>query len=102
MDEKDLQALEGLLDKKLDQKLRPIKETLDSHTKLLKSHTEILNTHTEILNTHTETLATHTLSLLNLERDIKSYMDALDIERKRIDKSDERVKVIEDSLGVTP
>ena len=95
MDEKDLQALEGLLDKKLDQKLRPIKETLDSHTKLLKSHTEILNT-------HTETLATHTLSLLNLERDIKSYMDALDIERKRIDKSDERVKVIEDSLGVTP
>ncbi len=91
MDENDLKALENLLDKKL----HPIRETLDSHT-------ELLNSHTEILNTHTETLATHTLSLLNLEREIKSYMDALDIERKRIDKTDERVKVIEDSLGVTP
>ena len=88
MDEKDLQSLENLLDKKLDQKLQPIKETLDAHT--------------ELLNSHTETLATHTLSLLNLERDIKSYMDALDVERKRIDKSDERIKVIEDSLGATP
>ena len=73
MDEKDLQSLENLLDKKLDEKLQPIKETLDSHT----------------------------VSLLNLEREIKSYMDALDIERKRIDKTDERVKVIEDSLGVS-
>ena len=95
MDEKDLQALENLLDKKLDEKLQPIKETLDAHT-------ELLNSHTEVLNSHTETLATHTASLLNLERDIKSYMDALDIERKRVDKNDERIKVIEDSLGVNP
>lgn len=90
MDEKDLQAIEGLLDKKL----QPIKETLDSHT-------DMLNSHTEKLNVIEEKLDSHTVSFLNLERDIKSYMDALDIERKRIDRTDERVKVIEESLGAT-
>jgi DNA repair ATPase RecN len=71
MDEKDLEAIGGLLDKKLDQKLQPIQETLDSHT----------------------------ASLIKIEKEIKSYMDALDIERKRIDEHDERLEVIEESLG---
>ena len=66
MDQEDLKAFGSLLDKKLDEKLAPIKETLVSHTE----------------------------SLMNLEKEIKSYMDRLDIERKRIDKHDTPLEVI--------
>lgn len=82
MDEKDLEAIGNLLDKKLDlkldEKLKPLKDGL-----------------TEIR----ETVDSHTVSLMNLEKDIKSYTEALDIERKRVDKHDERFEVIKSSLG---
>lgn len=68
MDEKDLEAIERIFDKKLE----PINEKLDSHT----------------------------TSLMNLEKEIKSYMDALDIERKRLDKHDGRLEIVEKSLNL--
>ncbi len=78
MDEKDLEAIGNLLDKKLDVKLKPLQNDL-----------------IEIK----ETVDSHTVSLMNLEKDIKSYLEALDVESKRIDKHDERFEVIEASLG---
>lgn len=78
MNEKDLEAIENLLDKKLDSKLKPLQDDL-----------------TEIR----ETVDSHTVSLMNLEKDIKSYLETLDVEKKRIDKQDERFEVIEASLG---
>jgi len=63
-----------VLDKLFDKKLEPINEKLDAHT----------------------------VSLVNLEREIKAYMDALDLERKRIDRHDKRLEVIEESLDLNP
>lgn len=85
MDEKDLEAIGNLVDKKLDQKLKPLQEDLNG---IKEDLTEIK-----------ETVDSHTVSLMNLEKDIKSYLEALDIESKRIDKHDERLEVIETSLG---
>ena len=62
------------LDKLFDKKLKPINEKLDAHT----------------------------VSLVNLEREIKAYMDALDLERKRIYRHDKRLEVIEESLDLNP
>ncbi|OGY23158.1 MAG: hypothetical protein A2172_02145 [Candidatus Woykebacteria bacterium RBG_13_40_15] len=70
MEEKDLEAIDKIINKALKEKLEPVNEKLDSHT----------------------------VSLLNLEKEIKAYMDALDLERKRIDKHDGRLEVIEESL----
>jgi len=71
MDEEDLKAIQKIFRKELKVEMEPIKETLGANTK----------------------------SLINLEKEIKAYMDALDVERKRIDRHDERLEVIEESLG---
>ena len=75
MDERDLKALDKLFDKKLE----PIKKDLD-----------------EIK----ETVDSHTVSLMNLEKNIKSYNDALDVERKRIDGQDTRLTKVEETLAI--
>ena len=77
MDEEDLKALDKLFDKKLT----PIKEDL---------------------NEIKETVDANNSTLINLEKEIKVYMDALDLERKRIDRHDERLEVIEESLDLNP
>ena len=77
MDEEDLKALDKLFDKKLT----PIKEDL---------------------NEIKETVDANNSTLINLEKEIKVYMDDLDIERKRIDKHDKRLEVIEESLDLNP
>ena len=82
MDEKDLKSIENLLDKKLDQKLNQALEP-------------IKNDLTEIK----ESVDSNTASFTNLEKEIGIYKDALDIERERIDKHDERLEVVEESLG---
>ncbi len=79
MDKGDLKAIQGLFRKEFSEELSPIKAEL-----------------VEIK----ETLDSHTVSLMNLEKEIKSYMDALDLERKRVDKHDNRLEVIEESLGL--
>jgi DNA repair ATPase RecN len=56
----------------------------------------------KLLEPMNEKLDTHTVSLINLEKEIKAYMDALDVERKRIDKHDDRLEVIEESLDLNP
>jgi DNA repair ATPase RecN len=56
----------------------------------------------KLLEPVNEKLDTHTVSLINLEKEIKAYMDALDVERKRIDKHDDRLEVIEESLDLNP
>ena len=56
----------------------------------------------KLLDPIKETQDSHTSSLINLEREIKAYMDALDVERKRVDKHDSRLEVIEESLDLNP
>ena len=56
----------------------------------------------KLLEPMNEKLDTHTVSLINLEKEIKAYMDALDVERKRVDKHDSRLEVIEESLDLNP
>ena len=58
-----LKTIEKLLDKKFDEKLKPIKVTLDSHGKKLDEHSKVLEEHTEILNYHTEILVEHSKTL---------------------------------------
>ena len=79
MNQEDLKAISGLLDKKLDEKLNPIKTDL-----------------VEIK----ESVEANTASVMNLESEIKAYSDALDIERKRIGKHDASLEVIEERLGL--
>ena len=79
MDAKDLQAIGNLLDKKLDEKLQPIKKDLG-----------------EIK----ETVDSHSVSLMNLEKEIKIYNDALDVERKRIDGHDTQLTKVEETLAI--
>ncbi len=43
----------------MDQKLKPIKDTLDEHSEILKEHSEILKEHSEILKEHSEILKEH-------------------------------------------
>jgi hypothetical protein len=54
----------------------------------------------KLLDPIKETQDSHTVSLVNLEREIKAYMGALDVERKRVDRHDERFEVIEESLDL--
>jgi len=49
-----------------------------------------------------EKLDAHSASLMTLEKEIKAYLDALDVERKRIDRHDGRLEVIEESLDLNP
>ncbi|MDP2720840.1 MAG: hypothetical protein Q8O75_02775 [bacterium] len=77
MDEEELKALDKLFDKKLT----PIKEDL---------------------NEIKETVDVNNASLINLENTIGVYSDALDVERKRIDKHDGRLEVIEENLDLNP
>jgi DNA repair ATPase RecN len=56
----------------------------------------------KLLKPMDEKLDSHTVSLINLEKEIKAYMDALDVERKRVDKHDDRLEVIEESLDLNP
>ncbi|MDP2671188.1 MAG: hypothetical protein Q8P13_01870 [bacterium] len=74
MDEKDLQAIQGLLRKELKTELAPMKDDLEE----VKETTNANNT-----------------SLMNLEKEIGIYNDALDIERKRVDKHEERLAQLE-------
>ncbi len=77
MDQEDLKALDKLFNRKLNpigEKLEVIEEKVDSHS----------------------------VSLINLEKEIKTYMDALDVERKRIDKHDQRLDLVEESLDFKP
>ncbi len=74
MDNEDLKAIQKLFRKELKVEMEPIKETLGANTE----------------------------SLINIEKEIKAYMDALGVERKRIDKHDSRLEIIEESLNLNP
>ncbi|HEY4694633.1 MAG TPA: hypothetical protein VIH52_01560 [Candidatus Nanoarchaeia archaeon] len=76
MDEKDLKAIQGLFRKELKTELKKELEPIKADIGVVKG------------------------SVMNLEKEIGVYMDALDIERKRINTHDGRLEVIEESLGL--
>ena len=66
----------------------------------LKEIEKLINPLKEDLGEVKETVSANNVSLIKLENTIGVYSDALDIERKRIAKHDERLGVIEESLGL--
>jgi DNA repair ATPase RecN len=85
MDKKDLRDFGEVVDRKLNQNIKPLKKEFDKVN--------------DKLNVLEEKVDSNTAAVMNIEREIKTYMDALDIERKRIDKHDKRLEVIEESLN---
>jgi len=90
LNKSDLKEIEKLLD--------PIKESVNSNTEELKIVKEDLKIVKEDLKEVKETVTANNSSLIKLENNIGGYKDALDVERKRIDKHDDRLEVIEESL----
>lgn len=91
MDKEDLKTLDRLFDKKL----KPINKSLNKHSEKFEAIGEKI----EVIG---EKLDSHTVSLMNLEKEIKVYMDALDVERKRIDRHDGGLEMIEKSIDLNP
>jgi chromosome segregation ATPase len=100
MDEKDLKAIQKIV----KEEIKPLRVDLDSVKMDLSTVKEDLGTVKEEQGTIKEdlkeikeTVDANNVSLIKLENTIGLYSDALDIERKRIDKHDERLEVIEES-----
>ena len=68
----------------------------------LKDIENLLKPVKQDLNKIKETVDANNGSLIKLENTIGVYSDALDIERKRIDKHDERLGVVEENLNSKP
>ncbi|HEX7456494.1 MAG TPA: hypothetical protein VF303_03440 [Candidatus Nanoarchaeia archaeon] len=81
MDDEGLKAIGNIIDKKFGEKLSPLKTDLG---KVKSDLVEIK-----------ETVNANNVSLIKLENTIGVYKDALDVERKRIDRHDGRLEVIE-------
>ena len=77
----------------IDQKLKPIKETLDSMQQSLDSHTEKLAS-------MEETLDSHTGSLMNIESTLEGYADSYKVNKGNIERLDERLSKTEDQLDI--
>ena len=75
----DLQAIGTLIDKKLDEKLEPIKQTLNEHTQILNDHTKTLNKHSTILQSHSTILNEHGKSLKCLKTKVNRLNKTVDI-----------------------
>ena len=85
MDRKDLKEIGQVIDEKLqpiDKKLWVIEEKIDSHSKKFEVIEEKLEPHDKRFDVLEEKLDSHSASLMNLEKEIKVYLDALDVERK--------------------
>ena len=93
MTKKDFETFGDILDKKFDQKLKPLNEKLG----IIDKKVGVLDKKVDVLD---EKVSAHSASLITLEKEIKAYLDALDVERKRIDRQDGRFEVIEESLGL--
>ncbi len=105
------EKVERILDKKFDEKLEPIHQKLDEHTRTLAEHSQTLAEHTRMLNEHTEeirginktlvkqgkTLKNHSKSLRILKKNQDVMLDVLNIEqmnqRKRLDRIEDRLSL---------
>ena len=98
MDEKDLKAIQSIVKKEIE----PVKVDLDSVKEGLGSVKEGLGSVKVQLREIKETVDANNASLITLENTIGVYKDALDVERKRIDRHDTRLEVVEERLDLNP
>ena len=91
MDKEDLRAIQKIV----KEEIKPIKVDLDSVKGGLDSVKGDLG---EIKGT----VDANNASLISIENTIGVYKDALDIERKRVNKHDEHLEIIEGSLDLKP
>ena len=68
----------------MDQKLKPIKDTLDEHSKILKEHSDILKEHSEdirdikyTLKEHSDILKKHSEDIGDIKYTLKEHSDIL-------------------------
>lgn len=78
MKTKDLKQIEILLDKKLDQKLKPLKKILEEHSRKLD----------DLL-----------VDVVDIQEEIKILPD-LASKLEKIDRLEERVEIIENHIGI--
>src|SRR5579872_1443935 len=81
----------------LDEKLAPIKSTLDQHSKILGQQGKILNQHSKILGQQGKILNQHSKILRSLKKDQNTILDVLDREQMEQRK---RIKRIEEHLDL--
>ncbi len=86
MDKKTVKALELILDKKFDQKLGPIKKTLDEHSKKLDEHSQRLDS---LL-----------LDIVDVQKKTDILPDIFDIlkgTKEKVDQHEERIQNLENA-----
>lgn len=87
-----LKQIDGLLDKKLDQKLKPIKKVLDQHSVLLESHIRTLVD----LETRLVPMIVDTHEIVKeLRDDMRKRVEDLE---DRVDDLEPRVSVLETAV----
>lgn len=91
MDEKDLKSIQKIV----KEEIKPVKVDLGS------VKTDVASAKQEVSEIK-ETVDANNVSLIKLENTIGVYKDALDVERKRIVRHDERLDVIEENLDLNP
>ena len=55
----------------LQSELKPIRDTLEQHTRILEQHTRILEQHTQILEQHAQILEQHSKILRNVQLELR-------------------------------
>lgn len=77
----DENKLKEIVEEVVNKAVEPIKETLQSHT---------------------ETLQSHSGALMRIESVLEGYADAYKVNKKNIERMDERLTTVEDQLEIQP
>lgn len=98
MNKTDLEQIEAVVGKKLKEELKPIKVTLDEHTRKLDEHTRILGEHTRKLDEHTERLDSLTHDMITVQQKTDVLPDIFDYvkgTKEKVDDLEKRVETLE-------
>lgn len=102
MNDNDYKKIADLVDERVNRALEPIKKDLTGLKQDLKEVKDIQKQHTEILGQHTEILEKRVLpSVTYIEKNIKAYKDAYQINNANGKKLEKRVEVLENHTGIT-
>lgn len=90
----DLKQIGTLLDKKLDQKLKPIKQTLNSHDQQFKRINQRLDCHGKQFERINQKLDAHSESLVIIENNVKVLPDVGSLIKHHSEKLEDHEKRI--------
>ncbi|MDO8486985.1 MAG: hypothetical protein Q7S45_01675 [Candidatus Curtissbacteria bacterium] len=93
-----IKEIEEVLDKKLDQKLEPIKKTLDEHSKKLNEHDGQFRSIKKTLDEHSQRLESIFPDMVDVQKKTDILPDIYDIvkgTKEKVDDHEERLGVLE-------